>query len=161
MRILSLLVLFSLTSCSWMIPSPKKTPSAKKREYSLKYKNKDWLLVEQDKSDYVFQNNSGTTLVINSFCGEFQDQPLNILALKTFSGLKHIKNRKESPLIISQREAYSLEAEGSLDGVEVNIKVINMRRNNCYYDFLRITPHNSPIVANQPDDLISKVEFIQ
>ena len=148
-------------SCSWLIPTPKKAPSANKKQYTLNYKSKEWKQIDQYQSDFVFQNTSGTTLVINSFCGEFQDQELKVLALKTFNGLKDIRNRKEGPLKILDRDAYSLQADGDLDGVKVNIKVINLRRNNCYYDFLKITPKGVTEVPNQPEELISRMEFFQ
>ncbi len=160
MRFIPLIILLIFTGCSWLIPAPKKVPSAKNDGYKLNYNSADWKLLKQKQSDYVFQNQNGSTLVINSFCGEFQDEPLPVLAEKTFNGLDDIKNRKESPLTLSNREAFQLEADGSLDGVTINIKVINMRRNNCYYDFLRITPQGVTASQNQPEEMINAVEFL-
>ena len=160
MRFTPLLILLIVAGCSWLVPTPKKTPNAKGYGYRLNYKSADWTEVKQKQSDFVFQNKDGSTLVINSFCGAFQDESLKHLAEKTFNGLESVKNKVEKDLMISNREAHMIEAIGGLDGVNVNIKVINMRRNNCYYDFLRITPQGVSPASNQPEDLISALEFL-
>lgn len=82
------------------------------------------------------------------------------MAEKTFNGLDSIKNIQEKSMTISNREAYSMQADGVLDGVTVNIKIINMRRNNCYFDFVRITPSGIKLIDNQPEDFINQVEFL-
>jgi hypothetical protein len=160
MRFVPLIILFIIAGCSWLVPTPKKTPTAKGVGYKLKYKSSEWSEVKQKQSDFVFQNKEGSTLVINSFCGAFQDEPLKFLAEKTFNGLESVKNKTEKAMTISNREAHLIEAIGGIDGVSVNIKVINMRRNNCYYDFVRITPEGVKPTANQPEDLISAMEFL-
>lgn len=160
MRHLTLLMLMTISACSWLIPTPKKSPTAKNTQYKLQYDSTTWKEIKQKQSDYVFQHTSGVTLVVNSFCGEFQDEPLSFLARKTFKGLEEVKIRSESPLKISNREAYQMQADGIIDGVKVNIKVINLRRNNCYYDFLRITPSGVNLIDNQPEDLVQHVEFL-
>lgn len=160
MRYLPLLILTIITGCSWLIPTPKKVPTARDSQYRLKYKSDEWKEIKQKQSDYVFQHKDGSTLVVNSFCGEFQDEPLNFLAEKTFTGLEEIKNKSEKALTISNREAYQMQADGKLDGVTVNIKVINLRRNHCYYDFLRITPEGVKQKDNQPEELINAAEFL-
>ena len=160
MKFIPLLLILLLVGCSWLVPSPKKPKSAKDSQYKLQYKGSDWSAIKQDQSDYVFQHQNGTTIIINSFCGEFQNDPLKQMAEKTFNGLDNIKNIQEKSMTVSNREAYSMQADGGLDGVTVNIKIINMRRNNCYFDFVRITPSGIKLIDNQPEDFINQVEFL-
>ena len=74
-------------SCSIMMGGGA-PPSAKGKEYKIKFSEAGWKLMKRDeRSDYVFENEDGRILLSNSFCGEFQDQSLDHLASKTFKSV--------------------------------------------------------------------------
>lgn len=133
-------LLFLLTSCSLFFgsDSPK---SAKGSGYEVDFGDKDWVLSKDERSDYVFENKTdGRILLSNSFCGEFQDDPLDQLALKTFRTINKFEAKAKDYATFQNREAYRVSGTGEVDGVKVNLKLLNTRRNNCYFDFLSIDP---------------------
>jgi hypothetical protein len=136
-------------------------PSAKGKEYEIKFHESGWKqLKKDDRSDYVYENEDGRILLSNSFCGEFQDQPLDHLAQKTFKAVGTFKSDKGAYTTIHNREAYRLEGKGKVDGVPVGLQILNTRRNNCYFDFVSITPEK--LIQKDTslfDRFLSSVEF--
>jgi hypothetical protein len=118
--------------------------SAKESQYKIRFEENDWEQKKEDRSDYVWINkNDGRILLSNSFCNEFQDQPLEQLATKTFNIVDDLKIEKKDYTTLENREAYQLEGKGKVDGVPVGLILMNTRRNNCYFDFVSITPLSS------------------
>jgi hypothetical protein len=153
-------LLILLTSCSVFIKD--KTPeTAKGSQYTVKFASVDWLLKKDDRSDYVFENQKdGRILLSNSFCKEFQDEPLDELAKKTFRSLADYKKINSLFKPFQHREAYFLEGRGNVDGVLVDLRLLNTRRNNCYFDFVGISPvATSPQVNTDFEAFINSVEF--
>lgn len=137
-----------------------KTPSAKGKSYSINFKSPEWSLQKNDeRSDYVFQHPDGSILLSNSFCGEFQDEPLDRLAVKTFKGVSGFTSGESGWLTYRDREAYRLEGKGKVDGVSVGLRVLNTRRDNCYFDFISISPSGSVLSKEIFDGFLSSVEF--
>ena len=137
------LVLLLLSSCSLFFGSdvPK---TAKGKVYSIKYSSPFWQQKKDERSDYVFQNPSdGRILLSKSFCEEFQDDPLDHLAKKTFRTVSQFKVDKGDFTTFQNREAYKLTGSGVVDGVKVNLQLLNTRRSNCYFDFVAIDPLTS------------------
>lgn len=158
MRVLILMLLAS--SCSIMFGGGS-PPSAKGKEYEISFKEDGWKQIERDdRSDYVFENSDGRILLSNSFCGEFQDQPLEYLANKTFKSVGTFKSENGKYTTLQDREAYRLQGKGKVDGVPVGLQLLNTRRNNCYFDFVSITPES--ITGKDSalfDRFLSSVEF--
>jgi len=135
-----LVFLFLLTSCSIFFGSD--TPkSAKGSEYKVGFDQSRWEAKKDERSDYVFENKEdGRILLSNSFCEEFQEDPLDQLAMKTFRTINKFQAQKKEYTTFNNREAYRVSGTGEVDGVKVNLKLLNTRRNNCYFDFLSIDP---------------------
>lgn len=158
MRIALLSSFLLLSSCSMFFGS--ETPkSAKDDQYKIKFKANNWKQQKDKRSDYVFENEKdGRIILSNSFCEEFQEQPLDRLALKTFRTIDNFQANKKDYTTFHNREAYKVNGTGEVDGVKVNLKLLNTRRNNCYFDFLAIDPKSS-----QADDsfeaFLNSVEF--
>lgn len=151
-------LLLLLTSCSIFFGSD--TPkSAKGSEYNLNFDQQNWEMKKDERSDYVYTNkNDGRILLSNSFCEEFQDDPLDQLALKTFRTINNFKASKKDYTTFNNREAYRVSGTGEVDGVKVNLNLLNTRRNNCYFDFLSIDPM-SATKDNAFDKFLGSVEF--
>lgn len=139
----------------------KPTPSAKGTEYKLSFKRDGWIEKKDERSDYVWENkNDGRILLSNSFCQQFQDQPLEILATKTFKGVSSLKLHKQGYTTFNDREAYRAEGSGKVDGVSVGLIILNTRRSNCYFDFVSITPLQSATEQTEVfETFLSGVQF--
>ncbi len=107
------------------------------------------MLKNDERSDYIWENAvDGRILLSNSFCEEFQDQSLEALAKKTFETVDQFKSLKKAYVTFHHREAYRFEGSGIVDGMKVSLRLLNTRRNGCYFDFVAITPTSDP----QKDD---------
>lgn len=154
------LALFLVVSCSLSF-GPDQPKSAKSKYYQLKFKDPNWNLIKEDKSDYVFINkNDGRIMLSNSFCDAFQDQPLDQLARRTLKLVDDLKISKEDYETFNNREAYRTSGNGKVDGVPVGLNLLNTRRNNCYFDFVSITPLNKAKDSQADfDSFLKSVEF--
>jgi hypothetical protein len=124
------------------------------------FKRSDWIQKLDERSDYVFENSKdGRILLSNSFCNEFQEQPLEHLALKAFNGVKNIIVNKGMYKTFHSREAYEIEGSGLVDGINVTLHLLNTRRDNCYFDFIEIASQlnegQNPIF----EQFLNSVEF--
>lgn len=138
------LAIFLFNSCSFFWGKPNTPLSAKGSLYTIKFNRHGWILRDDVRSDYIFEKSeNGQILLSNSFCNEFQEQPLDQIALKAFIGVKDLRIKNQGYLNFNQREAYEIKGSGFVDGVEVNIQLLNTRRNNCYFDFMDISPQKS------------------
>lgn len=139
------IVLLFLTSCSLFIGGGNDGPkTAKGSLYSVHFGAPSWVYKKDERSDYIFENaNDGRILLSNSFCEEFQDLPLEKLAGKTFNTVKEFKSTVSEYTTFQHREAYRLEGHGLVDGVKVYLRLLNTRRNNCYFDFVSIDPFDT------------------
>lgn len=153
-------VLIFLSSCTFMMGS-KNPESAKNSEYKVKFQSENWKEIKEDRSDYVWENvKDGRILLSNSFCKEFQDQPLHILATKTFNTVDDLKIEKKGYKTFHDREAYEVAGRGTVDGVPVGLILLNTRRNNCYFDFVSITPLESADEKHKEfEAFLNSVEF--
>jgi hypothetical protein len=154
-----LFLLFMLSSCSFFLSDQPK--SAKGSHYYVNFSSQDWSPKQQNRSDYVFENNKdGRILLSNSFCDEFQEDSLEHLAAKTFRAVDSFKVLHGGPSKLANRDAYKLEASGLVDGVQVVLRVVNTRRNNCYFDFVSISALQNARFPDQDfEDFVNRVEF--
>jgi hypothetical protein len=155
-----LLLFFLLSGCSLFLRSDGPV-SAKDKKYVIEFNSVDWRYKKNQSSDYVYENQKdGRIHLSNSFCNEFQDQPLERLAHKTFKAAGKFKPQKGEYTTFSNREAYRLEGTGKVDGVDVELHLLNTRRDNCYFDFVSITPKVSGQSAGIGfDEFLKAVKF--
>lgn len=138
-RLFVLVILLSISlSCSIFFPS-NKSSDIKDKKYNVLFNNNGWRNLSSKDTDFVFQNNNGDILMANSFCHEFQHLSLDKLAMQTINNLSQSKLIQGSFGEFKGRESYQALAHGSMDGINVQIKIQNYRRNHCYYDFILIT----------------------
>ncbi len=157
MRIAFLLL---LSGCSLFLRSEGPV-SAKDEKYAIDFNSSEWRQKKNQRSDYVFENTKdGRIHLSNSFCDEFQDQPLEKLANKTFKAAGKFTPSNGEYTIFNNREAYRLEGTGKVDGVNVQLHLLNTRRDNCYFDFVSITPEASGTNADSGfDQFLKAVKF--
>lgn len=145
-----------------MMNSSEGPLSARDKEYKVNFMGVDWIAKsKEERSDYVWENTKdGRILLSNSFCKEFQEEPLEDLAQKTFRAVNDLKIDRKSYTTFKDREAYRMQGRGTVDGVPVGLILLNTRRNNCYFDFVSITPQGLTIESSQDFNLfLEGVEF--
>lgn len=157
MKLLGFLLLIS--GCTLFVGGKEAPKTAKGTRYEIDFDKKNWKLQKDKRSDYVFQNEDGRILLSNSFCEEFQEEPLDLLARKTFNSVKNFKPNTEKFTTFNDREAYRMEGSGEVDGVKVNLRLLNTRRDNCYFDFLSISPEGTEKTSGSFNDFLKAVEF--
>lgn len=138
-RVITSVLLATLAGCSLFMPKP----AAPKKDDSLKisFAMEGWTPADPRDSDRAWVDKErGDVMLVNSFCGEFQDLPLETLALKTFQDYADFKPLGTHSPRWHGREAFEMEAEARLDGVKVLLHLRNYRRDHCYYDFLLVSP---------------------
>lgn len=155
-----LVFLFFLTSCSLFVGGKEAPKTAKGSRYTISFTKQTWKIKQDKRSDYVFENLSdGRILLSNSFCDEFQEQPLEQLAKKTFRTIGNFNTSKSFYTTFKDREAYRIEGAGFVDGVKVVLRLLNTRRDNCYFDFLSISPKGTEKDETDFNDFLSSVDF--
>lgn len=150
----SIAILLILSSCSFFLPSNKMKNA--KTSYQMKFVPNGWSEHKTDRADYYFQGPQGASLIVQSFCNEFQNDDLKKLAINTFRSLDNSIIKHQKSFTLKNREALETIGEASMDGVKVNLNLINTRRNNCYYDFFEILPLQQKSII---DKFIQGVEF--
>lgn len=125
-----------------LVSKPNKP--VKDSRLKIEFIEKGWKKTDPRESDHAWvQEQRGDVILVNSFCGEFQDLPLETLALKTFNGYEQFKPLGKNDTQWHGREAFEMEAQAQVDGVLVLLHLRNYRRDHCYYDFLLVTPRSS------------------
>ncbi len=159
-RVFSLFLLIIGASCSYLM-EPDAPTSAKDVAYNIQFDSQDWVKTNQEHSDYAWTSKTdGCILLSNSICDDFQEQPLDKLANKTFNTISELKLLKKEFLSFHDREAYRVEGTGKVDGVAVELKLLNTRRNHCYFDFVSITPMSAKSHHQSDfDDFLKAVIF--
>lgn len=158
MKLLALV--FIITGCSVFLSTPEHPKSAKKTHYSISFTHPDWFQKIDNKSDYVFENIKDARIYLsNSFCDEFQEQTLDRLAFKIFKNIKNFKLVSSLYTTFKGREAFRAEGDGLVDGVKVHLILMNTRRNNCYFDFLSISPSSVKVDSKSFDEFLDQVVF--
>lgn len=152
-------LLLTLSSCSIFFGSDPGPQSAKGKQYSVNFGKPQWIYRPDERSDYVFEHQDGRIMLSNSFCEEFQDQPLDQLARRTFNNISHYQSSLKEYTTFKHREAYRIEGAGEVDGVQVKLKLLNTRRNNCYFDFLAITPESIKEDDKSFEEFLDSVVF--
>lgn len=150
----SIAILFLITSCSFFLPSPKKESA--KESYKIRQIPSTWSEQQTDRADYYFMGPHGSSLIVQSFCNEFQNSDLKNLALTTFRSLEKSRILDQKSFMLQNREALRSSGEAYVDGVKVSLTLINTHRNNCYYDIFEILPQKSSSII---DEFIQGITF--
>lgn len=137
-RLLLTAIILTFSGCSMFFGSSERDIK-KDKAYSVFFNDEGWKKINPQDSDVTYTNQAGDILLANSFCYEFQSEPLDKLAKNTFQSINQSKIIEGKIIQFKEREAYEAIGAGSMDGVDIKIKLRNFRRNHCYYDLVLIT----------------------
>ena len=95
-----------------------------------------------------YNANSVSTIYSSAFCDkQFDDARLTELAQQLESGLEDRSPAKRVPVSIGKHEALQTQFTGKLDGVEVAVQAIVLKKNGCSFDFVLIQNAQSRVEA--------------
>ena len=103
-----------------------------------------WVTVQPGGADRAWRNEAlAATLYADSSCGErFDDAALPRLHASLTAGVAGAVVREE-PRTVDGREALLRIQDGRLDGVDVRVGVLVLKKDACLYDLVYIAPPSS------------------
>jgi hypothetical protein len=140
-KVLTVLIGLLLASCSYIIPTPGEAP--KSDGLKVNFRHNDWRRVSASESDadFAFQNEINKSFIyVESLCHKYQDVSLVKLSAKLLEHFTAPEILKQDALTFQKRDALKTLARGKLDGVTVDLTILNLKKNDCLYDFVMITP---------------------
>ena len=105
----------------------------------------EWRSVKSGSADYAWYNAKiGATIYVDSNCEQrFEDRPLHDSLYSMTAGIRNREEPIERSLFLDGREAVMLQTRGNLDGVDIQMAVVALAKNQCLFDFVYITrPEN-------------------
>jgi len=115
----------------------------KKSFYEVGPLSADWKRVKLGSyQSLVFRNSIlQSTLMTDAFCeGAYEDAGLKTLTRHLYLDLAHSKIIHEEKIKLSGREAYHALAEGEVDGINVKLETVVIKKDLCLFDFALISP---------------------
>lgn len=113
--------------------------------YKIDKPDGDWRNVKSGSADYAWYNSKiGATIYVDSNCEQrFEDRPLHDSLYSMTAGIRTKDEPIERALFLDGREAVMLQTTGNLDGVDIQMAVVALAKNQCLFDFVYITrPEN-------------------
>ncbi|PIR16328.1 MAG: hypothetical protein COV46_08765 [Deltaproteobacteria bacterium CG11_big_fil_rev_8_21_14_0_20_49_13] len=104
-----------------------------------------WKWLKTHTKTAAFHNESlGATISTDAFCGSsFEDLPLKVLNSQLFAGTTDLKIKKETEFMLDERGALKTISTGSTDGVPLKFDSVVIKKDNCTFDFIYISPPES------------------
>ncbi len=130
--LLSILSLISLISCVSVQLQPKKISTSKNYEFanpSAGFSKKE----SKDVDHLWIHDSNGNSISVRSACNDPADPDLQSVRVASLDGLKIEKEVFQKNTEYNKREALHSLQEVKLDGILVNIELLNFTKNNCYY----------------------------
>lgn len=113
--------------------------------YKIDKPDGDWRKVKSGSADNAWYNAKiGATIYVDSNCEQrFEDRPLHDSVYSMTAGIRTKDEPLERNLFLDGREAVMLQIKGNLDGVDMQMAVVALAKNECLFDFVYITrPEN-------------------
>lgn len=108
-----------------------------------------WQRVTLAGNDLAFvARASGHSMAINSTCVDHDDPPLEVLTRHLLMGFAQRNTVTQQPVTLDGRAALRSHVTATLDGVEVELELVVMKKNGCVYDFTYLSP-----VGHQSEEL--------
>jgi len=153
------LLMLVLTSCSFL-DGDQEMRSAKGHYYNVSFNSLAWKKLKDPQSDFAWLNKKdGRILLSNSFCHHLENESLSDLGRKSIQAINDGKLVSEKKIIFQKTPAVEIEGQGIVDGVKINLKLLNTRRGPCYFDFISIDPQGLPTQNDDFNSFLNSVEF--
>lgn len=133
-RIIGPLLVLALILGGCVSVSITPTPVTKSKNFTFEEPESPYKKLEGESFDHSWQSlETGNTIAILSECGVGGDLPLGTIESEALSALS-IKNIVDNKtMTFAQREARRTRAQGQLDGVNVEIEILTVKKNSCSF----------------------------
>ena len=134
----------------------------KANDYSISGLKAPWKKIsEKADADHAWLNSeSGAILALRSLCHRYEHISLRNLAQNLYTVLQDVEVIDTQSRSIASREAFESHVKGRIDGVDVESKIVVLRKNHCIFDFT-VTEHKelSSHSTEALEKLVSSFKF--
>ena len=122
----------SLLSCVSVDLKPK--APTKSKIYRFAEPQAPFKKMDSDQADHAWQNSkNGNTIAVLSECSETRDPSLSGIESETINALTNPQTLKTENIQFSDRGALHTVVEGQVDGVNVKMEILTLKKNSCSY----------------------------
>jgi hypothetical protein len=101
----------------------------------------EWRRMKFEDNDLAWINrSSGHVLAMNALCEGHEDPSLEVLTNHLLIGFTERKLLSRERLQLDGREALRSKYRAKLDGVEVGLDLVVLKKNGCVHDFTYVSP---------------------
>ncbi len=132
LTLISALALPNFIACVSVDLKPKAV--TKSKSYQFQDPPKYFGKMESDQADFVWQNpKNGNTIAVLSECSETRDPSLSNLESETVNALTAPQILHTENVHFADRGALQSLVEGQVDGVNVKMEILTLKKNSCSY----------------------------
>jgi len=103
-----------------------------------------WRRVQLSENDLAWiARDSGDMLAVNATCKDFGDPSLEVLTNHLLIGFEDRELVAQKTETLDGREALRSTYHAKLDGVEVELELVVLKKNGCVHDFTFIAPRGT------------------
>ncbi|MEO5667332.1 MAG: hypothetical protein ABIR96_04665 [Bdellovibrionota bacterium] len=95
----------------------------------------DVLKERADADDAWVHKKTGATLALRSLCGRYEHLSIQALSDNLMNIVGDAEIQTRDPMTLAGRAALSTIFEGNIDGVEIQNRLVVVRKDNCIFDF--------------------------
>ncbi len=116
----------------------------------------NWRRVGFAENDLAWVSKTGHVISTNATCQGHGDAPLEVLTQHLLFGFSDREQKEQKLEALDGRESLHSKYDAKLDGVEVEIELVVMKKNGCVHDFSYISPlHHADLFQADFDALIA------
>ena len=118
-------------------------------------------LKDRADADHAWVNQkSGATLAVRSVCGRYEHLSLRALSQNLINIVQDPETQSEQDLTLAGRAALSTTFKGNVDGVEIQSRLVVVRKDTCIFDFtLSELPVITPDVMKDFDTFLTSFRY--
>lgn len=109
-----------------------------------------WQRFSIDDGNLAFRHTAGGTILANGMCADVNDVPLDVLINQALFGVAGKSEQPRERFLLDGREAMRARVSGQLDGVDVALDLVVLRKDECVYD-LQLVAGREVFAAREPD----------
>lgn len=113
------------------------------------------------KAISFYNKEFSSSITTDAFCGRsFNDNPLEVLAGELISTLANHGAVSTKELMLGGRKALRMSAEGDMDGADVKMDAVVLKKGHCNFDFILVSPSGADEkVRSEFEDFFKPFEY--
>jgi len=127
--------LWGLVGCSLTGPV-REDPKAVQTNFAAPSAGRWVVLKDKDDADNAWvHKKTGATLALRSVCRRYEHLSLQVLSQNLINTLQEPEVENQESLTVAGRAALATAFKGTVDGVDIQNKLVVMRKDHCIFDF--------------------------